>query len=115
MLEKAGDVVLDFFRISRTELLLKRTDNLFKSVLAVATSHDLKPRPFQFERSFGHEQRRFLIRRVAQAATGSETRLRIWGGPRHHTSFGRNAPGGGPPGSTYAKYSASNCAQRSGE
>jgi hypothetical protein len=77
MFEKAGDVVFDFLRISRAKLLLKRVDNFLKRMLAVTTPHDLETRSFELERSLGHEQRRFLIRRVAQAASRSKSRLRI--------------------------------------
>src|SRR5208282_4794844 len=86
--------------------------DLLNGVLAVAALDNFEAWAVQPQDSFGHQQHARWAGFFIQAASGRQSRAAIRQ-RLHPTSFaGRNAPGGGQPGSIYAKKRASNMAQR---
>src|ERR1700733_52481 len=83
LLQKSRRVFLDLLQIRSLILLVQRVDNLSKSMIPVAASQNLQPRPFQLQRALRHHQGRFLIRHLAQPASWGEMRLRIRVRSRH--------------------------------
>lgn len=102
-LQIAEDILLDFLRRRFRIQFLQVRDDLLHGVISVAALDDFQARAVEPQRAFRHQEHARRLRLFIEAAARREARALGWIG-RHADSFaGQNAPGGGQPGSTYAK------------
>jgi hypothetical protein len=95
----AEDIGFDLGRLGFGIDLLQLVDDLLHGVLAIAALHNFEARAVEAQRTFGHQEKAVLIV-FAEAASGSQLRVRLKVRSHGRSWRGTKAPGGGQPGFT---------------